>query len=936
MSTQVQPLTQIDSRNLSGMKPFRLSIIALAMMSIIYAMPAYSQEDKSVAEIQAEIDRLQQILEKKKQAEGGQEQATSKQESQATPAKKVREGEPSILDVIVVRAQKRNELEKVKEVPKSVSVVSGESLEQFSATNITEVLSRVGNVKFNYGNPKTGSLSMRGISTGLTSGGSDQIDPSVGVTVDGVGFAYNALSTGADFVDLEEIDVTRGPQGSDGGKNYSIGRIGVTTKRPSFTPSADASLTLGQRNTVKAEAAIGGPIIDNLLAWRGTFFRNQQDGAYNNQFALTTGRTSYVNADRTYGKVQLLLTPSADFSARLMVENQPKGGEYLNGLSYHQPTPTRYADGTLVNQANEAVGKLARDWFTREANFTYQDYINYPVFVDNNGSIITGTKGSALDLNWKFSGHTLSALSSFKDHYFSAANDGDGTPFDITNNTGYISKYRQMSQELRLSSNPGGFVDYKTGVYFLKVDNNSLQRTRYGEDGGAWYANATQYSTLNADSNGRALLKDSLDRLYKSTDTVVDNKSTAAYGQLDWHLTKELTLTTGARITREDRQTWVNTIAQDYGYGAALNPVSINDVTLGGFSTTSVGGLATGNSTAQLSLADSIAKQYFGVAVTSTPGAAYNSLTATQKSQVAAAKAIRLAQLGTLYNYAAAEPYKDNLLSGNVSLSYKLNPSLSPYVTWQRGAKAGISQIVGATVLGGTSILVKPEISNNFELGVKSSLLDKTLTVSGDVFQDNIHDFQQAVYFYDAVATAIANDGTLKYATGNGNVNKVRVRGLELDFVYSGFTGSSINFSSAYNDARYVDFKYAAQPAESANSAVVFRDVTGKTLPQAPKFTFNLGYDYHQQVFGNKVFHGSLSYTYTTKYNVDTNLSEYTWVKAHGYTDLSIGLARQDNLLDVNFIAKNLFNNKWEGTKTWNTWSPNTPRWVGVAFSSKF
>ncbi|MGK3922218.1 hypothetical protein ABI052_14905, partial [Enterococcus faecium] len=78
---------------------------------------------------------------------------------------------------------------------------------------------------------------------------------------------------------------------------------------------------------------------------------------------------------------------------------------------------------------------------------------------------------------------------------------------------GYWNDYKQVSQELRLSSKVGGFVDYQAGLYFIKVKNDSTYNIGFGNDAGAWYASPSQYNALDADGAGRYLLQSSLANL---------------------------------------------------------------------------------------------------------------------------------------------------------------------------------------------------------------------------------------------------------------------------------------------------------------------------------------------------------------------------------------------------------------------------------------
>lgn len=847
------------------------------------------------------------------------------------------------LDTVTILASRR--LEALAEVPTSVSLVTQDELAQFNADNLTEALRRLGNVRWNFGNPRTGSFSLRGVTSGP---GNDKVDPSVGLTVDGVSYAYLPLATGSNIFDAEDIDVTRGPQGTQGGKATSVGQINVHLRQPSFNPEASASLTLGQLNAVKTQAVAGGALVENTLAWRISLSRDQQDGAFTNAYPDLRGRQSYVNTDRTYARAQLLYTPNEAWRIRVLYDIQPNGSEFLNGLSFRKDTPDNYANGGVVNKTNTPVAKISRRWFTQQSAFSPSDYYNYPVYLDNNGAIITGTRGALLDVKWTRGNQTLSSLSSWRNHYFSAGND-DGTPFDVTKNGGFITTYWQLSEELKLSSTGNSLLDYETGLYFLKSTSDSFTRSRFGSDAGAYNASVAQYNALDAGaatsattttvntSAGRALLRDSENGLYRGTQSYLDNQTQAAFAHLQWHLAEPLTLTTGVRITRESRKLREAQRVYDNGFGAALNPVSVNNVALGGFaSNATTGALLAGNSAAQLSLADAVANRYFGTAITATPGQAYGSLTAAQLAQVANAKSLRLAGIGTLYADAVAPAYQGTLTTGQVSLTYDFRDGLTGYVTWQRGAKAGIAQFNGVDATGAArSQPADPERSNAYEIGFRGNFLDRNLILNGDLFLDDIRGFQQTVFFYDAYATALANDGIARYTSGVGNVGKVVARGLELDAAYNVTPRLSVRFTGTYTDARYRSSVLLALPSERANEGQ-FYDGNGLTLQNAPKVQFSFTPQYSTPVGGNKVLRASVSYSYSGRENTDASLSAYSWKPASGIADLSIGLGRTDETWDFNLVVKNLLDEKW-GNATWSTYNVNTsPRWIGLTAKARF
>src|SRR5258708_463690 len=121
-----------------------------------------------------------------------------------------------ITDLSKVVVHPRNRLEPLQDVPVSVSVVTGAELDRLDAFDITAIVKRVGNLQWNFGNQRTSSLALRGFGK---QGQTEAQDPSVGVVVDGINYAYNALISSYDFTDVDTVELARGPQGTLQGKN---------------------------------------------------------------------------------------------------------------------------------------------------------------------------------------------------------------------------------------------------------------------------------------------------------------------------------------------------------------------------------------------------------------------------------------------------------------------------------------------------------------------------------------------------------------------------------------------------------------------------------------------------------------------------------------------------------------------------------------------
>ncbi|WP_028311473.1 TonB-dependent receptor [Derxia gummosa] len=840
-----------------------------------------------------------------------------------------------------VTVRQRPKLEKLKDTPASVAVVSGAELDRELAQDLGAITKRAASVSFNQNNTRGASLSIRGLGK---RGFSEQQDPSVLLTVDGVSYALTQLGN-FDFYDIDSVEVYRGPTGTRGGKGGVAGEVIVNSKAPSFAPTADYQLTYGQRDTVIAKAAFGGPIVEDLLAWRSSFIVNKGRGYYSNS-SNDRGTLSLYNKDRISGRTQFLLTPTSDFKALATIEIEPKTTQLQNGLANYVDTPLRYADGSLVDRNGTSVRSLLngytdssgvfhqpRGWFANRG-LTYGDYLNQPVrsgsvsFDRSEGQYVS-TKAGSLKLDWDRDDYVLTSITGFRNYTFDARND-EGTTFDVAKFGGGGVYYNQLSQEFKVANKPGGFVDWVAGAYLLTTRNTVESHQGYGNDAGAWYANITQYERLdtNAGTNrgaGLALLRDSLDDLYTVSRNNLRTRSTALYGNTTWHFTDDFSLVTGLRFGQERRNSSTWAWVDKNGVGSALNPASTqygllnkDGSGLGGFAADASGTLAAGNTASQLAVADQVAQRYYGVN--------YADLTAPQRLQIATARAIRLARINSLFSGVSGSLKDHALPTAIISPTYRFDENLTGYVSWQYGEKAG-----SVLQVNDHNKTVKPERTNDFEIGFKSSLLDRTLTLNANLFLMNIRDYQQSVVEVDAYQTAL--QGSTQYVSVQGNAQKVQSKGLEVDGVYTGLRNVQLRFSASYNDAQYKRFTGAGKPSELTYLPASFLDQSGKTLAGAPKYLVNLGAEYRLPVLGNKVFHASVNNAYTTRYNTDELLSEYSWVAAHSTTDFSVGLGTARKGFDASIVVRNAFDDR-SHEKGWTSYEPNPyPRWVGLVFT---
>ncbi len=169
-------------------------------------------------------------------------------------------GEEKVLSEVVVTSRRR--IEKVQDIPIAVSVVTGKQAEQAGAFNVNRIKELVPSVQLYSSNPRNTGINIRGLGSpyGLTN---DGIDPGVGFYVDGVYYARPAATT-LDFIDVERIEVLRGPQGSLFGKNTTSGAFNITSRKASFSPGANFEVSYGNYAYLQAKASITGPLSEKI------------------------------------------------------------------------------------------------------------------------------------------------------------------------------------------------------------------------------------------------------------------------------------------------------------------------------------------------------------------------------------------------------------------------------------------------------------------------------------------------------------------------------------------------------------------------------------------------------------------------------------------------------------------------------------------------
>ncbi len=422
--------------------------------------------------------------------------------------------------------------EDVQDVPIPVAVLTEDFLADSGAYNAGKLAQTVPSVQFYSTNPRNSQINIRGLGApfGLTN---DGIEQGVGLYVDGVYFARPASAT-LDFLDVEQIEVLRGPQGTLYGKNTTAGAINVTTKAPEFDPSTDVKLSFGNYGFVQAKATTTGPITDTL-AYRLSLSGTQRDGV------LTDVNAGFdVNDQNNTGAgLQLLWMPIDTLRVKLSADNtvqRPKGyASIFAGVA-----PSIFAGVAPTQRA------LNRQYAAQAAYFNYTPPSTNPfdrlTDLDPHRSY-QDLGGVALNVDWDVGNGTLTSITAWRYWLWDPTNDRDFLGLPITTVSQNPSKQYQWSQELRYAGSIDDDLKFVVGAFWFNQVVKTLGRQEQGS--AAW--------RFLLNPNAAAQTPGLLDGYGQKTDIGIDHTSAALFGQIEWNVTDKLRIIPGLRFNYDEK-----------------------------------------------------------------------------------------------------------------------------------------------------------------------------------------------------------------------------------------------------------------------------------------------------------------------------------------------------------------------------------------------
>ncbi len=693
-----------------------------------------------------------------------------------------------VLEEVIVTAQKRTQ--SLQDVPISVTALQGEKLQDAGIANMAAMADYVPNLFIAEVAANT-NIYLRG----MGSGNNQAFEQSVGMYIDGI-YMGRGRQYRSPFVDVERVEVLRGPQGTLFGKNTVAGAINVTTASPAADEKLNGSLALtGEEN--------GGRIAEGYLS-----------GSLSNQFALrlagkyreTDGymRNTFLNEDEpaledTLFRLTAVWQPGDDFNINLKYSHadyQRSGAPsattlYLDAASRDRLLPNRSAFASVAYQIIDAN-------YPQLANQTQQEFTN---FKDNNlgpdrsvrgigkypNSSDNQTDNIALNIEWQLADVTLTSVTGWSAYELVDGLDADQLPLQLLARD-EDQQFTQFSQEFRITSGGGEFFDYVAGVYYeqsdleidrrVTIDTNlgGLTPQLLGVDNLLLVLSGGQYG---ADQAGR-------NHFYQ-----LDSDSWAVFGQGTVNITDAFRVTLGLRYTRENKA--VESVQNLFDSNLGLDVPNTNPFLL--------------------NLQASIFNAY-------------------------------------AYNY--TEDRNTDALLPALNLQWDVNDNSLLYLSLSQGFKSGGFTAADDGEPGGLQqgefapydptvpsddFEFEDEEVDALEIGGKHTLLSGGMTLNWAAFYSEYDNLQIAVF------------KGLGFTVTNASAT---VKGIELDMLWQATENLRVGASGSWLNAEFNDFADApctiiqldADPLCGTPGAPTNNDLTGEEAPYAPKYSASVFFDY--------------------------------------------------------------------------------------------
>lgn len=755
-------------------------------------------------------------------------------------------------DDIIVTA--RFEKEKLQQVPIAVTAISADQLARSGVKDLRSLDAVSASFNLTNSNSESGGTTLRIRGVGTT-GNNTGLESAVGIFIDGVYLSRPGIALG-DLLDLQQVEVLRGPQGTLFGRNTSAGALNITTRAPSLTKvEGFANATYGNYNLFNIQAGVSAPLVRDTLGIRLSGAYRKRDG-----YITSTSGAASNDRDRYVVRGQLLWQPSSDIRFRLI-------GDYSKS-DEHCCEPITVRDTNFVARGLYTHVGLPADGGVR---------VSGPSAIDGrigNGEFQLdrleqwGTSGQ---LDWRLGDVNLTSITAYRwsDTTPVANSDFTGLKVFSTSDTGatatgnsqrITSRTKTFSQEVRLSGALwGDRLKFLVGAYYLDENIRELQSVTLGSDYQRYNSALLRAIGITALGPNPALV---LAQNVNATGDYANNLFTQK-GQ-NWSIFTNETLKL------------VDGVALNLGVRYS------NDRKDGGFEQLSARSAAcSATLTSPIGAALPAAARGAAISLACFP-------VATQAN---------LPGAGTPAGPPTPTPYnlvfQDDQLSYTAKLTWAIADDINSYASFTHGYKSGGFNFDPSADVRGADPRFGSEKVDAYEIGLKTRF-GRVFMANLALFDEHLSDFQ-VLEFTGVQFTTF-------------NVPKARSTGAELELAAR--VSPELTFKGSYT---FTNARYPSDCAGALTSPNV-QALCGHTLTNAPRHVVIAGFDYEREI-GNDLqfgFNGSARLESDRRTSTQAVIVGSTTPTPFGVqdgnvkVDLRAGIGRADGLWRIEVWGSNL------------------------------
>lgn len=725
----------------------------------------------------------------------------------ASEEQRVQRSDADKVDELVVTATRRSA--SAQAVPVALSAFSGEQLAEQAVSNSQELLLKVPSSDITMNNGSTAAnIYIRGV--GTKGPGYNQV-AAVGIYVDEVSLNSPIVNV-LQLFDLQRVEVLRGPQNTLYGRNTTGGAVNFVSVKPRVADGTWGYLTLtgGQFSQADVEGAVSFDLGQEWAA-RLALIKQTRDGMYNNSYL---GEKVY-DKDSTAMRAQLVWSPRPDTELLMKLHGEKVNNTnklwktiglqspLLVGAVTTYNTPCQFTIG--LGSACVGINNTPSD---PNDTRTFSASMRSPIEQVN-------ARGASLNANWKIGDIRATAISGYEYNNFKKAEDVDAGPAPLRptgpfsgsiTNANYqggfdffqVSEASQYSQELRLASEADKSLRWITGLFWFK--EKTIGNTT-----------AFSYFAGTAANGGRA----------NSTNLNQENRVASGYGEIEFDVTKQLTVTAGIRATREE--------------------------------------LSGTNTTVQRSLTDAVTR----AALLPTSG----------QRPITTAELLAL-PVGTGRNVYVDTPFEKSFSQsgGKLGVKYSVDAQTMVFGTVSQGFKSGSYSAAPAQSINGSFFTpTNPETLTAYEIGLKTTTADRKLKLN------------LAGYYYQYKDQQLLRTTSLPglgIVAAQVNAGKSNLQGVELEAQWAPGGGWNIDLGVGYLKTKIVEFTQdeacVANVGGCPASGVRKLDFSGQELTNSPRLTTNLTVRKEWKLDGGNTLSIGGDYSYRAKrfFNIPNNTLE--------------------------------------------------------------